>query len=113
MTDSSSHGRQEQVQHWKQSLRQPLQKPAEQLSGDVKLEQVTGQVTVSLSIQLNKTNTGTDKVEYAYNAKKPGTYHVVATYRSGDTNNGNKLAWSEANNKITGRKYNNSTYKSK
>lgn len=50
---------------------------------------------------LNKTNTGTDKVEYAYNAKKPGTYHVVATYRSGDTNNGNKLAWSEANNKIT------------
>lgn len=49
---------------------------------------------------LNKTNTGTDKVEYAYNAKKPGTYHVVATYRSGDTNNGNKLAWSEANNKI-------------
>lgn len=52
---------------------------------------------------LNKTNTGTDKVEYAYNAKKPGTYHVVATYRSGDTNNGNKLAWSEANNKITAR----------
>lgn len=50
---------------------------------------------------LNKTNTGTDKVEYAYNAKRPGTYHVVATYRSGDTNNGNKLAWSEANNKIT------------
>lgn len=50
---------------------------------------------------LNKTNTGTDKVEYAYNAKKLGTYHVVATYRSGDTNNGNKLAWSEANNKIT------------
>lgn len=50
---------------------------------------------------LNKTNTGTDKVEYAYNAKKPGTYHVVATYRSGDTNNGNKLTWSEANNKIT------------
>lgn len=50
---------------------------------------------------LNKTNTGTDKVEYAYNAKKPGTYHVVATYRSGDTNNGNKLEWSEANNKIT------------
>ena len=50
---------------------------------------------------MNKTNTGTDKVEYAYNAKKPGTYHVVATYRSGDTNNGNKLAWSEANNKIT------------
>ena len=50
---------------------------------------------------LNKTNTGTDKVEYAYNAKKPGTYHVGATYRSGDTNNGNKLAWSEANNKIT------------
>lgn len=50
---------------------------------------------------LNKTNTGTDKVEYEYNAKKPGTYHVVATYRSGDTNNGNKLAWSEANNKIT------------
>lgn len=50
---------------------------------------------------LNKTNTGTDKVEYAYNAKKPGIYHVVATYRSGDTNNGNKLAWSEANNKIT------------
>lgn len=50
---------------------------------------------------LNKTNTGTDKVEYAYNAKKTGTYHVVATYRSGDTNNGNKLAWSEANNKIT------------
>lgn len=50
---------------------------------------------------LNKTNTGTDKVEYAYNAKKRGTYHVVATYRSGDTNNGNKLAWSEANNKIT------------
>lgn len=50
---------------------------------------------------LNKTNTGTDKVEYAYNAKKPDTYHVVATYRSGDTNNGNKLAWSEANNKIT------------
>lgn len=50
---------------------------------------------------LNKTNTGTDEVEYAYNAKKPGTYHVVATYRSGDTNNGNKLAWSEANNKIT------------
>ena len=50
---------------------------------------------------LNKTNTGTDKVEYAYNAKKPGTYHVVATYRSGDTNNGNKIAWSEANNKIT------------
>lgn len=50
---------------------------------------------------LNKTNTGTDKVEYAYNAKKPGTYHVVATYRSGDTNNENKLAWSEANNKIT------------
>lgn len=33
--------------------------------------------------------------------QKPGTYHVVATYRSGDTNNGNKLAWSEANNKIT------------
>lgn len=26
---------------------------------------------------------------------------MVATYRSGDTNNGNKLAWSEANNKIT------------
>lgn len=50
---------------------------------------------------LNKTNTGTDKVEYAYNAKKTGTYHVVATYRSGDTNNGNKLEWSEANNKIT------------
>lgn len=50
---------------------------------------------------LNKTNTGTDKVEYAYNAKKTGTYHVVATYRSGDTNNGNKLVWSEANNKIT------------
>lgn len=50
---------------------------------------------------LNKTNTGTDKVEYAYNAKKPGTYHVVATYRSGDDNNGNKIAWSEAKNKIT------------
>ena len=33
---------------------------------------------------MNKTNTGTDKVEYAYNAAKTGTYHVVATYRSGD-----------------------------
>lgn len=43
----------------------------------------------------------TDKVEYAYNAAKTGTYHVVATYRSGDDNNGNKIAWSEANNKIT------------
>ena len=50
---------------------------------------------------MNKTNTGTDKVEYAYNAAKTGTYHVVATYRSGDDNNGNKIAWSEANNKIT------------
>ena len=50
---------------------------------------------------MNKTNTGTDKVEYAYNAAKTGTYHVVATYRSGDENNGNKIAWSEANNKIT------------
>ena len=50
---------------------------------------------------MNKTNTGTDKVKYAYNAAKTGTYHVVATYRSGDDNNGNKIAWSEANNKIT------------
>lgn len=48
---------------------------------------------------LNKTNTGTDKVEYAYNAPVAGTYKVTVTYRSGSDTN--KLAWSEQDGKIT------------
>ena len=49
---------------------------------------------------MNQTDKGTDSVEYAYNAPKAGTYHVVATYRSGDTKDKNKIAWSEKNGKI-------------
>lgn len=45
-----------------------------------------------------------DKAYYAYNASKTGTYVVTALYRSGS--NENKLAWSEAGNKITGGKTN-------